>query len=283
MAMITASVRLACAAGLAAQVAHGPMYHFPQWSPDGKSILVSATLDGDSELYLLPVDGGAPRKLTDNRAGDDKAVWIDGGRSILFESDRRGRLELLIMNADGTDQRPAGIERPGPVSPDGRTRLTEEVVDGRQVLVALGRDGARRIVTTGPAAEQGSYSPDGRWIVFEQRSAEAPDNIPLSNVVIAGVDGSAPRILASGTDPSWSPDGQLILFKAFDRKTQTLWISTVQPDGAGMRQLAPGMHPHWSPDGRQIAFMRDGMDGRTDIVVMDRLGGNSRCLTCPSR
>jgi Tol biopolymer transport system component len=47
---------------------HGAMYHFPQWSPDGHWILVSATLDGDSELYLISPDGAATKKLTDNSA-----------------------------------------------------------------------------------------------------------------------------------------------------------------------------------------------------------------------
>jgi Tol biopolymer transport system component len=281
--MKTALLTVVAGALMAAQVEHGAMYHFPRWSPDGKSILVAGMIDGDSELYLLPVDGGAPRQLTDNSADDEPGLWIDGGKRILFKSDRRGHLEPFVMNADGTDQKPTDIEPPVSTSPDGRTRLIESEVDGRGVLIAVGADGTRRQVTTGPNAEQGSYSPDGRSIVFEQRLADDPDNIPLSNIVVAKADGTTPRIVASGTDPSWSPDGRLILFKSFDRDTRQLWISTVQPDGKGMRRLEKGVHPHWSPDGRRIAFMQDRPGGRADIVIMDRDGGHPRCLTCPSR
>ena len=41
------------------------------------TILVSATLDGDSEIYVLPIDGGPARRLTDNTADDDIAMWTD--------------------------------------------------------------------------------------------------------------------------------------------------------------------------------------------------------------
>ncbi len=268
-------------AGLALQGAHGAMYHFPQWSPDGTMIVVSGTMDGDAELYLYPVGGGAPRQLTRNTASDDLGQFVDNGRSILFTSDRRGRPELFIMNADGSDQRPTDRPRPEAVSPDGRTRLTESIVNGATVVVAIALDGTRRVLTTGPSAEQGSYSPDGQRIVYEQRTAAAPNDIQRSNIVVANADGTAPRVVASGTDPSWSPAGTSILFKTFDEATKELWVATVRPDRALVRRLAPGVHPQWSPDGHSIAFMQEGAAGRTDIWIMSGDGLRKKCLTCP--
>ena len=49
----------------------GVMYHSPQWSPDGRWILVSATLDGDADLYLISTRGEPTKKLTDNSALPD--------------------------------------------------------------------------------------------------------------------------------------------------------------------------------------------------------------------
>ncbi len=256
------------------------MYHFPQWSPDGKFILASGTNDGDAELYLIPLDGGPLRKLTDNTASDDAARWIDQGRRILFLSNRRGRMERYVMNADGSVPRPTDRELPASTTPNGHTRLIESTADGRGVLVAVRDDGSKRVVTTGPHAEQGSYSPDGSWIVYEQRRAEAPDDVPRSNIVVARADGSQPKIVASGTDPSWSRAGERILFKTFDPQRQALVISTVRRDGSGLRLLARGVHPHWSPDGRRIAYMHDGEDGNTEIWIMDANGERQHCLTC---
>jgi Tol biopolymer transport system component len=239
---------------LYAQPGHGPMYHFPQWSPDGTQIVASSTLDGDSEIVLLSLGGGQTRQLTNNQASDDAARWTGNG-SIVFLSDRRGRMEPFIMDADGANQRPieALPPEPGSVSPDGRTRLVESVEGGRSVIVAQGAGGAKRVLTSGPHAEQGSYSPDGRRVVYEQRSPEAPDDIRRSGIVVANADGSAPRVVSPGTDPSWSPDGLLLLFKIWEPQKDELWIATAAADGAGFRRLAPGVHPHWSPDGRRIA------------------------------
>jgi Tol biopolymer transport system component len=266
----------------AAQHGRGPMYHFPQWSPDGKQILVSGAQDGDSEIYLLSVDGkGDRRQLTNNAANDDAARWTERGRRIVFMSDRRGRMEPFIMDADGTNQRPLDALPPSArsVSPDDRTKLLEETVEGRRVIVAQHHDGTRRVLTTGHHAEQPSFRPDGKQIVYEQRSPEAPDDIARSNIVVANADGTMPRVVSSGTDPSWSPDGQLLLFKVLNTSKKQLYIATVCPDGAGLRQLAPGVHPHWSPDGRRVAFMRDKETG-IHIWIMDVDGREQRCLTC---
>jgi Tol biopolymer transport system component len=257
---------------------HGVMYHYPQWSPDGRSILVSAILtdDSDSELYLISLRDGKQTKLTDNSAADDTGRWLPDGR-ILFLSDRRGQLETFVMNADGTNQQPTPYDDDvTSTSPDGLTQLREENGVIYSVDVATR---ARRAVSSGARAEQGTFSPDGAWIVFEQRSAKAPDQIRLSNIVVARVDGSDAKAVSRGTDPSWSPDGSHLVFKVWDEKAQQLFITTVRRDGTDARRLGPGVHPHWSPDGKRIAFMRETGD-RMDVWVMAHDGTDQRCVTC---
>src|SRR5688500_6845740 len=86
--------------GFVQQPAAHVMHHFPQWSPDGTKILASSTIDGDAEIVLFPLDGSAPRQLTQNGVNDDSATWSRDGRRIFFTSDRRGRMEPFVMNAD---------------------------------------------------------------------------------------------------------------------------------------------------------------------------------------
>ena len=184
------------------------------------------------------------------------------------------------MNLDGGDVRPEPLDSVVARSPDGSLLLFESVRDGRGRLFTMTahRTGPREI-TTARHAEQGSFSPDGRWIVFEQRDA-MHEEIKRSEIVIARPDGSEARVVASGTDPKWSRDGRLILFKTWDDASQQLWISTVTAEGTNLRRLAPGVHPSWSPDNAQIAFMRDRADGGADIWIIGLDGNGERCITC---
>ena len=59
--------------------------------------------------------------------------------------------------------------------------------------------------------------------------------------------------------PSWSPDGQRIVFQSYRDGGWHLW--TVRRDGTGLSQLTTGPHDHrepqWSADGRRIVFSSD--------------------------
>jgi Tol biopolymer transport system component len=285
--LATAHLTFVARDAAAQHAGHGVMYHFPRWSPDGTTIVVSSTADGDSEIYLLRLGGEEPLKLTDNSGFDDAARWSEDGRRIVFQTDRRGTRELYSMAADGSDQVPFTGPPPVATSPDGRTRLVESEIDGRWFIVAEHADGTKHILTSGPHAEQPSFSPSGEQIVYEQRSADAPDDIARSNVVVANADGSHPRVVSSGTDPSWSPDGTTLLFKIWVDPEDAPgeggqpWIATASPDGKTITRLTPGVHPHWSPDGRRIVYMADAGE-RTDIWVMNADGAEKVCLTCGS-
>jgi Tol biopolymer transport system component len=255
------------------------MYHAPQWSPDGQWILVAANRERDMEIYLIRADGSAIRQLTHNES-DDLARWSDDGQRVLVESSHAGRSKWVSMKPDGSDVRPFTPDSVVSRSPDGTTLLFESVRDGRGrlFLMTSARTNAREIATA-RHAEQGSFSPDGKSIVFEQRNA-MHDDVPHSQIVVSRPDGSESKVVAVGTDPSWSKDGSVILFKAPDDKTNKLWVSTVSPNGGGEKRLAPGVHMQWSPDGRRIVFMRDGEDGSAHVWVMNADGTGAACISC---
>jgi len=51
--------------GIARRLTSGPGYtSFPRFSPDGKQIAFTSQYDGNTEVYVMPADGGVPKRLT---------------------------------------------------------------------------------------------------------------------------------------------------------------------------------------------------------------------------
>lgn len=71
---------------------------FPRFSPDGKSVAFTAQYDGNTEVYLIPAEGGEPRRLTytatngrddlGDRMGPNNVVmaWTRDGDKIVYRN-----------------------------------------------------------------------------------------------------------------------------------------------------------------------------------------------------
>ena len=132
-------------------------------------------------------------------------------------------------------------------------------------LVVVPPPSAPAIAVTDPSA---SPSP---------RSSSGPD-LPESLILYSvgedatatihaiGADGGQDRVLATGSDPSWSPDGHSI---AYDCRSADAVaggepgdICVMDADGADQRVAVAGAHAaRWSPDGLRIMFSRSMIDG----------------------
>jgi tricorn protease len=81
----------------------------PCFSADGRWLAFAAAYDGNTDVYVMPADGGAPRRLTFHPGRDEPLDWMPDGGSILFRSSRHhhfGRDELWrISVAGGMPQR----------------------------------------------------------------------------------------------------------------------------------------------------------------------------------
>jgi len=75
---------------------HEGLELFPKFSPDGNTIAFTGEYDGDMAVYIMPVAGGEPKRLTYHpaiqriaeRMGPDNIVmdWHPDGRRVLFRS-----------------------------------------------------------------------------------------------------------------------------------------------------------------------------------------------------
>ena len=84
----------------------------PIISPDGSTIAFSAQYDGNTDVFIMPIDGGAPQRLTFHPGRDVALGFSHDGRDVLFGSRRRnhfGRRELWKVRTDGGMPRPFGF------------------------------------------------------------------------------------------------------------------------------------------------------------------------------
>ncbi|MCX7987058.1 MAG: PDZ domain-containing protein [Bacteroidales bacterium] len=111
---------------------------FPRYSPDGKWIAFTGQYDGNTEVYLIPSEGGTPKRLTytatldrddvGDRMGPNNIVmtWTPDGQSIVYRSrkqsfnDFKGMLFKVSKNGGLSEELPFSVAGFCSYSPDGK-------------------------------------------------------------------------------------------------------------------------------------------------------------------
>ena len=73
----------------------------PRWSPDGQQIVFDSRPAGNSDVFVIDVQGGPPRKLTSEPSNEGVPSWSRDGRWIYFASDRTGGWEVWKVPSTG--------------------------------------------------------------------------------------------------------------------------------------------------------------------------------------
>lgn len=86
----------------------------PQVSPDGKKVLFGVNqIDikenkGNTDLWVMDIDGKNAKQLTHTPRSEGNAVWIDGGNKIAFtfcDEKNESVTQVWVMNADGSGRK----------------------------------------------------------------------------------------------------------------------------------------------------------------------------------
>jgi Tol biopolymer transport system component len=219
-------------------------------SPDGRTVAFFHWTDAAyGEIYLVPLSGGAPRRLVTTDTYSWNPMWTPDGKYIVYYSDQGNMVRAWRVPAAGGSVAPEMVyPGVGSISQDGRRLAYAE----RQ--------------TGGPSS---TFFPSAVWRA-DLSNAGGP--VLRTRKLIYS------QFLEDSAQPS--PDGTRLALQSGRSGTQQIWLNTT--DGDHPVQLTDiGQHsgtPRWSPDGRWIAFDAH-VENHSHIFVVDAEGRNLHAIT----
>jgi Tol biopolymer transport system component len=223
-------------------------------SPDGKTLaFIRFDRQGIADLYVVPMQGGEPRQLSNWNASLTGLSWTPDGREIVYSVEEPAASRLWRIHANNA--------KPGRGSP---------IAD---IPTAAVNPSISRPMPGQPARL--AFQTITRDVDIHMMGLEAPlvndtiESKPFSN---------STRIESSAR---FSSDGSRIAFASFRTGGPEIWLAG--RDGSGLQQItslgAPGLFVGgWSPDGARIAF-EAAIAGNTDVYLVGTDGGHLRRLT----
>lgn len=258
------------------------------FSPDGMSIIFQAVPkkeglgENDYQIYTLELGGKplvegrpatSPRMVSTGKGACTCAYYRPDGKKIIFASSH------LDPNVDTP-------------KPPKKGRGYEWDFNEHMDIFEADPDGSnlKRLTDAKGYDAEGSYSPDGKQIVF---TSNRDGDLEL---YVMNADGSAQRRLTNGKGydggPFFSPDGKSIIYRG-DRRNdgkQNLQIRMINADGTDDRAITDNpifnWCPFWHPLGRNFIFTQSdhgayarGEKPNYDLFLMQSDGKNQRRVT----
>jgi Tol biopolymer transport system component len=223
-------------------------------SPDGKTLaFIRYDRDGIADLYVVPMHGGEPQRLSNWNSVLTGLSWTADGREIVYSVEEPAASRLWRIHADSA--------RPGRGSP---------IAD---IPVAAVNPSISKPMPGQPAR-----------LVFQTITRDVDIHLmDLEAPRVNGAIGSMPFANSTRIESSarFSPDGSRIAFESDRSGGFEIWVA--KRDGTGLQQITSLGAPDlliggWSPDGGRIAFDAP-IAGNDDVYVVGTDGGHLRRLT----
>lgn len=291
----------------------------PQFSPDGKWIAYVVTeVDkeenrNNSDIWLVPAEGGEPKQLTNSPKQDRHPRWSPDGRWIAFESNRGGKYQIYLIPTNGGEaQELTSISTEAQQaiwSSDGKRIAFVSAVfpefsnqpfkesDAANKKKEEGREKSKvkaRVIDKLLYRHWDSWVDDKRQHIFvlsmnggvavgdpKDWTPGDRDAVPTSST------------FSAGDDFDFSPDGDELIYTATPTPArEEAWrtnhdLYTVNLRNGERRQIttntaADGL-PRYSPDGKFIAYRAQSKPGfesdRWQLMLYERATGKVRSLT----
>ncbi len=238
------------------------------FSPDGRQLVFQSEREPGNpfyQIYRLDLATGETTRISPGVGKTTCAFVRPGTGEVLFASTHHDPRSAELQEAE-LAARAAGTER----------RYAWDYDPEMDLYVADPESGELQRLTAARGYDaEGSYSPDGEWIVFsslrqayerepgaEERRILETNPAYFAELYRMRADGSQVERLtdAPGYDggPFFFPDGSRIVWRRFDAEGLTADIWTALPDGSQARRLtdfgAMSWAPYVHPSGEYILF-----------------------------
>ena len=268
-------------------------------SPDGKTLaFIRVSRPGISDLYVMSISGGEPRRLTDLNKGLSGVAWMPDGKELIYAVDNRLWRIAATLPQPGRGSPVAdipmqvigvSISRPVKAQP---ARLAFGTAKGSISLrqIDLQRAEHSRAIEEVPLfaptsrnnTSPGHFSHDGSKLVFVSNRGSMDAELWMANV-----DGSSPRQLtffgsARGMlAGSWSPDGSRIVFDTALDGNHDIYVISAGGGRPVRLTTAPGLDGpgDWSADGQWIYYASEAKGGVWNIWRIPSDGGSPEQIT----
>jgi len=246
--------------------------HYPSWSPDGKRIVFMSNRERSIDLWTIDVQGGAPRRLTNDGGIDYQPAWSPDGKWIACgcghptRGAQGAQFALCVVPAEGG--------RAAQLSGD-YTFVTRPAwaADGKSISFSGDKNGIVNVwrapfrdgtlsgpivrVTAGAGQDAGAAtSRDGKALAF----AAVRNEPNIWEVSAAGTDARQVTQGGAASNPHISPDGKTLIVQSNQTGKPAVW--TVDLQGRYLARLTEGAdiepQARWSPDGSRIAYSTKG-------------------------
>ncbi len=180
---------------------------------DRNTILLSAIIDGNSDIYEMNILSNEARRLTKSPAIDTTPSYSPDAKYIAFSSDRDEGQQIYIMNTNGDSIKritSQGGNYSKPMwSPDGTLIAFTKIKNNQFMVGVMSPNGkGEKILAKGYLVEGAKWSPNGRYLIYsKKRGAYGRDSIPRLFIVdiITGFEFEVPTPDGEGaTDPDWA-------------------------------------------------------------------------------
>ena len=248
----------------------------PAPSPDGKWLAFQSNRDKTNQIWLLPIGGGPPRKLTSEpdssqQAGASKIAtrvmtptWAPDGQSLLFISTRSGPYNVYSIPVGGGPPKALsnapGAQRFAVYSPDGSkicfpsSRLQPTSLYGFNLYVMdakgeINGPPARRLTFSGGSPGHPVWSMDGQWITYVAKDYDTTRTVNIGGGMQTKQSALFSPFRVFKVAAAGGKEFKLTGTSAAEEGSEDTW-------------------PSWSPDGKYIAFGRN-TGGKQNIWILD--------------